>query len=181
MKKCVLFLFLGFSLCLTAHETGGEKIKGSGTLVSEERPLANFNNIEASGSYDLVITQDASQKVVVKTDDDIMPYVETEVSGGTLKIFFSDRYHNYEPTSMTVYISSSLIEDINLRGSGTVRSTNQLKSKTPHYTVSGSGNMNLSVAAETIETSISGSGNIDLQGLASSAKHKISGSGNMNA
>jgi hypothetical protein len=181
MKKYISILFLGLLFHVSGQETGIGKIKGSGTMKTEERPLNSFTNIQANGCYHLVITQDTFQKVVIKTDDNIMPYVTTEVSGGKLKIFFSPRYRNYDPTSVTVYISSSLIEDIGLSGSGTVRSTNQLKTKKPHYRVSGSGSMNLSVVAESIETAISGSGTIELNGSASSAKYDISGSGNMNA
>ncbi len=182
MKKSILFLLMGFSLHLAGQKNNSDgKIEGSGTIITEERALNNFTGIQSTGSFEVIITQDASQKVVVKTDDNIMPYVQTEVTGGKLRIFFSDKYRNYDPTSVTVYISSSFIEDISLSGSGSVRSTNQLKSKNPHYSLSGSGSINLSVTAEAIETSISGSGNIDLKGSASSAKHTISGSGNLDA
>jgi hypothetical protein len=181
MKNYISLLFLGLLLHLSGQGISVEKIKGSGTLITQERPLNNFTNIQANGCYNLVITQDTFQKVVIKTDDNIMPYIKTEVSKGELKIFFSDRFRHYSPTSITVYISSSLIEDIGLAGSGTIRSTNQLKSKRPHYSVSGSGSINLSVIAETIETSVAGSGNIELKGSASSVKYNISGSGNINA
>jgi hypothetical protein len=181
MKKLISLLLLGLALHLSGQKIGNGKVVGSGTIITEERPLSNFTNIQVEGCYNVIITQDTFQKVMIKTDDNIMPDVKTEVSGGKLRIFFSDRYRNYEPTSITVYISSSLIEDIGLAGSGTIRSTNQLKSKSPHYKISGSGNINLSVVAGTIETAISGSGNIDLKGSASSAKHGISGSGNVNA
>lgn len=181
MKKCILFLLVGVSLHLSAQEQNGSNIKGSGTMKTEERALNNFTRIQAEGDYNLVITQDALQKVTIKTDDNIMPYVQTEVSAGKLRIFFSNRYHKYDPTSVTVYISSALIEDINLMGSGVISSTNQLKSKRPRYEISGSGNINLSVVAEAIETSVSGSGNIDLKGSADAAKYSVLGTGNINA
>lgn len=181
MKKIILFSLMALSLHLTAQQTKNEKLKGSGNIKSEERTLDKFTAIEVEGCCDVVITQDATQKVSVKTDDNIMSYLKTEVSGGKLRIYFSDKKLNYSPTSATVYISSAFIEDIEVSGSGNVSSTNQLKSKKPHYTISGSGNMKLTVEAEAIETSIAGSGEIDIKGSATSVSHDISGSGNTNA
>lgn len=180
MKKTILFLFLGLSLHLSAKEMSG-KITGSGTIKTEERLLNTFTGIQVEGSCEVILTQDNSQKVVIKTDDNIILYLKTEVSGNKLRVFFSDDYSEYVPTSATIYISSSFIEDISLAGSGTIRSTNELKSKNPHYRLTGSGNIKLSVVAESIKTTVSGSGSIDLKGSALTTEHTITGPGNINA
>lgn len=159
----------------------GKKVEGSGNLITQERTVAQFTNIQADGSYNVVITQDTLQKVVVKTDDNIMGDVKTEVNGNTLRIYFANHHRNYNPTFMTVYISSSLIDDVNLSGSGSISSTNQLITPSPKYTISGSGNVNMSVQSQSVETNISGSGNIDLAGTAPTSQHTISGSGNISA
>ncbi len=159
----------------------GKKLEGSGNVISETRVVPTFTDIQADGSYDVVITQDTLQKVVVKTDDNIMPDVKTEVSNGKLRIYFADHHRNYDPTFMTVYISSSLIDDVNLSGSGSITSTNQLVTPNPKYTLSGSGNINMSVQSQSVETNISGSGNVDMSGTAPTAHHTISGSGNISA
>lgn len=159
----------------------GKKLEGSGNVISQTRVVPNFTDIQADGSYDVVITQDSVQQVVVKTDDNIMPEVKTEVTNGTLRIYFADHHRNYDPTVMTVYISSSLIDDVNLSGSGSITSTNQLITPSPKYSISGSGNMNLSIQSQSVETNISGSGNVDMSGTAPVAHHTISGSGNIGA
>src|ERR1043166_3918428 len=181
MKQSILILLWSLSLQVTAQENGVRKVEGSGNIVSEERALNNFTGIQSEGSFDLVITQENNQKLVVKTDDNIMPFVKTEVSSGKLRIYFSERFHYYQPTSLKVYISAALIEKLHILGSGTAQATNQIKAKKLQYSVTGSGKISLSVLAENIETTITGSGTIDLEGSATSAKHNISGSGNLNA
>jgi len=159
----------------------GKKLEGSGNVISETRVVPTFTDIQADGCYDVVITQDTLQKVVVKTDDNIMPEVKTEVSSGKLRIYFADHHRNYDPTFMTVYVSSSLIGDVHLSGSGSISSTNQLITPNPKYTLSGSGNISMSVQSQSVETNISGSGNVDIMGIAPTAQHTISGSGNIGA
>lgn len=159
----------------------GTRIEGSGNVISQTREVPAFTDIQADGSYNVVITQDSVQKVVVKTDDNIMPDVRTEVDGSTLRIYFADHHRNYNPTQMTVYISSALFDDVNLSGSGNISSTNQLVSPSPKYSISGSGNIDMSIQSQSVETVISGLGNVDLGGEAITAKHTISGSGNVQA
>lgn len=174
--------FTGLALIsIVVLSSCGKKVEGSGNIISETRVLPTFTDIQADGSYDVVITQDTLQKVVVKTDDNIMPDVVTEVEGNTLRIYFNKHNCSYHPTSMTVYISSSLIDDVNLSGSGSISSTNTIVSPSPKYSISGSGNMALTVTGQVVETVISGSGNINIGGEAPTSKHTISGSGNVQA
>lgn len=169
-----LAAILVFSSC-------GKHVDGSGNVISQERVVPTFTDIQADGSYDVIITQDTVQKVVVKTDDNIMPDVKTEVQGNTLRIYFGNHHRNYDPTVMKIYISSTLIDDVHLSGSGNISSTNTLISTSPKYTISGSGNINMAVDGQSVETNISGSGNVTLAGTVPTAHHTISGSGNIQA
>jgi hypothetical protein len=159
----------------------GKRVDGSGNVISQTRNVATFTNVDMSGSYDVVITQDTFQSVVVKTDDNIMPDVRTDVENGTLRIYFSNHHWNYDPTFMTVYITSPHIEDLNMSGSGNITSVNELTANHPQYTISGSGNINVAVNAQSLRTNISGSGDITLSGSSPTSKHTISGSGNTRA
>lgn len=174
------FLALGLATAVF-FASCGKHIDGSGTIITQERVVPSFTDIQADGSYDIIITQDTFQKVVVKTDDNIMPDVKTEVQGNTLRVYFSNHHCNYDPTTMQILISSSLIDDVHLSGSGNISSTNTLITNSPKYTISGSGNVDMAIQSESVETNISGSGNVDLAGLAPTAHHTISGSGNIQA
>jgi Putative auto-transporter adhesin, head GIN domain len=159
----------------------GKKVEGSGNVVSETRTVPAFTDIEMSGSYNLVLTHDSVQKVVVKTDDNIMSDVKTRVDDGELEIYFDCKNCNYEPTFMTVYISSPNIDDVDLSGSGNISSTNTLIANEPEYNLSGSGDIDISVNANKVETKLSGSGNITLAGSSPQSQHRISGSGKIAA
>ena len=61
-------------------------VKGSGTLASEVRQVAEFTEVELAGSADVEVTVGGEQKVVVEADDNILPLVETNVVNGRLVI-----------------------------------------------------------------------------------------------
>ncbi len=61
--------------------------RGSGTAVSETRELDPFEAIEFGGALELIVHVGASeQKLVIRGDDNIVPNIETRVSGDKLVI-----------------------------------------------------------------------------------------------
>jgi hypothetical protein len=60
-------------------------IEGSGAVISEQREVQNFDRIQLTGAGDVFITQEGVELVIVEADDNLLPYIETEVRAGTLK------------------------------------------------------------------------------------------------
>jgi len=65
-------------------------IEGSGNITTERRAVSNFNRVTLSGFGQLNIQQGDKESLAVITDDNIMPYIQTEVSAGTLIIKFEN-------------------------------------------------------------------------------------------
>lgn len=62
-------------------------LQGSGTIIKEERKIsADFNGVRVSNHGDLVVTLGDAVKLTVEGDDNIVPYIETRVSGDTLEL-----------------------------------------------------------------------------------------------
>ena len=91
MNTIKLYMIVVFVLvlALTACSTKNP-IAGSGNIITERRSVSNFNRVTLSGFGQLNIQQGDKESLTVITDDNIMPYIQTQVSAGTLIINFEN-------------------------------------------------------------------------------------------
>ena len=61
------------------HFDGVRHVEGSGNVITVTRNVADFEAVSLSGFGELNITQGDAVSLNVRTDDNIMPYVKTEV------------------------------------------------------------------------------------------------------
>ena len=167
--------------CIVINGDGfvAEKVYGSGTVVSEERQVPFFNQIHLKGTGKVILTRSASQSVRIKTDDNIMPHILTEVENG--KLVISQEAKNLRPTVLTLYISATNLEGISISGSGDIIGNEGFDSESFYADIAGSGDISVIVSANRLESNISGSGSIYLSGSANSYDATITGSGDVDA
>jgi hypothetical protein len=168
--------FLTTGCIIVVH---GSAEEGSGNIITEKREVSEFNKVHLKGSGNVVLTQGEQQSLQIKTDDNIMPLIETTVSGEKLTI--SHGNHHLRPTSFEVYITLENIEGVGISGSGDIIGKGRFVTDTLYAEISGSGDMDLEVETGLLETKISGSGSIHLSGKAEDYTVSISGSGKINA
>lgn len=156
-----------------------EKIYGSGTVITKERDVPVFDQIHLKGSGKVYLAKASSQKVRVETDDNLMPYIQTEVENG--KLVISHERKNIRPTVLKIYISATNLEGVSISGSGDINVSDKFISRNFYADIAGSGDMSLNVRANSLESSISGSGSIYLVGSADSYDATITGSGDVDA
>jgi hypothetical protein len=56
--------------------------KGSGNVISESRQAPEFHKIRLEGQGKVALTQGSQSSLGVATDDNILPFIETEVKNG---------------------------------------------------------------------------------------------------
>ena len=84
-------LFLGIaSVILLASCTDDDKINGSGNMVTETREVSEFTKVSSEGVFEVNITEEDTQSVEVTADNNIMPYVNTNVSSNQLGLYLKD-------------------------------------------------------------------------------------------
>lgn len=171
--------FLSLLLGLVSACQGPCK-KGSGDLITETRNVGTFTKVSLSGSYTIILRQEATQKVEVKADDNLLPYIITETKGNTLEIRNKNNVC-FRREKITVYISVPTIECIKLSGSGKVTGENTFTGNKLEVILSGSGDIDLDYNGTQLESTLSGSGNINLRGSSTTANYRISGSGDIKA
>ena len=152
---------------------------GTITAQKETRDVATFTEVSFGISGNLYIKQGSKQSLVLEGDD--LDEVETDVSGGKLRI--RNRSNNWRMGNKRrdVYITITKLEGLNLSGSGKVIGEGTFDTGDLDLGVSGSGDLELDVEADNIDTGISGSGDIELTGSAKEHAVSISGSGRLDA
>ena len=174
-----ILTFIAFMTVSCIFIINGESARGSGNIITGEREVSDFNKVHLKGSGKVFLNLGEKQTLRVKTDDNIMPLIETDVSGQKLTI--SHGKHHLRPTVFEVFVTVKNLEGVAISGSGNVRGKNRFMADAFYTEISGSGDMDLEVETGRLEAKISGSGSIRLAGKAEDYTVSISGSGEVNA
>ncbi len=158
MKLRYLILLTVASFCVSGCIVviNGKSVQGSGNIITQEREVAEFSKVHLKGSGRVFLTPGEKQFREIKTDDNIMPLIETAVSGNKLTI--SHGNHHLRPTSFEVYITVKRLEGVAISGSGDVTGEGRFVSDTFYAEISGSGDMDIEIETGDLASKISGSG-----------------------
>jgi hypothetical protein len=195
-----------FILYAGALTTGGliaasmfrEKVEGSGTPATEDRDVGSVTEVELAGVGNLVLVHGDVPGLTVRADDNILPLLESDISGKKLILRTRSGFDLQPKTPITYTLTVPKLTKLSITGSGGARAEQlsgdalavnitgsgkatlagvEYKSLTIRLT--GSGNATVSGTAETVTTRISGSGEINAEGLkVKTAEVRVSGSGN---
>lgn len=147
--------------------------KGSGNIGSEQRDIAGFSKIDASGIFQVEIVAQKDFAVEVEADDNLLQYVKTEVRGDTLEISLEKRVKTSNP--LRVRISAPNIDGI--EASGVVRvSVADLKNSELAVNTSGASKIKLAGETGVLIVDVSGASNVEA-GELSAANANIDASG----
>ena len=157
------------------HNLTKNNIQGSGNIISESRELNNFTSIILLGSIDVNIKTSESNNCVVVADDNLIPYIKTEVVNNKLNISLNESYSSEE--KLVVNINTPNYDEVSLSGSGNINILD-FKNNNLSLNISGSGNITGNGEVETLVVKINGSGNLMSKEIKSKfATITINGSG----
>lgn len=168
-------------LTTTTNLNAQKKWKGDGNVVKEKRTVEAFDQLELSGVFNVQISQGDKEEVIVETDQNLQPLVETVNENGKLIIKSKKGVKNQKSTKMMVYVTVTDINNLEIGGVGNVSCTNQLVLDNLDLEISGVGNTNLELDCEELNAELSSVGNIELAGEVETAFVENSGVGNLNA
>ncbi|MDP8244660.1 MAG: head GIN domain-containing protein [Candidatus Hinthialibacter antarcticus] len=180
-----------------------KRIYGSGDAAVEERDVSgSFQRVSLRTVGEMTLQLGPRTEVVVEGDDNILPYIHTEIENGELQIYKERgvnlrpsvklRYTVTTPDLEAIALSSSgkavapFIEtdsfEIKVSSSGGLK-MDGLKTQKAYIKVSSSGGVLLgSLNADRVETNISSSGDIHIEeGRVDRLDVKCSSSGNFKA
>jgi hypothetical protein len=170
-----LLAIIGF----TTFAKPWSKIEGNGNLTKNVRTVDNFTSIGSGGSWDVIISYGTDKDVIIEADENLIPYIITEVKGNKLNIKTENYVNLKSKNKIKIYVSLTKITGISLAGSGNITGVGNFSNddKTT-FSVAGSGNINLDFKSiERVGISIAGSGNVILKGKTEALGVSIAGSG----
>jgi hypothetical protein len=195
MKKLFNAVIVG-SFILTSCEK--EKISVEESIKTEQRSVSGFSKIEVQGNTNLIIKQGNSFKVEATAYGNLLPLLETKVTGDNLKIGYkSGSVINNDNSE--VAITMPVLNKLNTSGQGSITIQNGATSKfeaniigastikafgfsaqNATVKVEGSGTAELSVT-DNLQAKIIGSGKVIYKGNPKSVTSDITGSGKVQA
>ena len=111
MKKITIVLLAVSVILIAGCRLPG--IRGNGHIKTEQRQVGGFANIDAGGAFEIE-WQSGTPSVRVTTDENLLPYIENNVSGDTLHL--RTREHVWPTHGIKVVISSPTRAAAKLRG-----------------------------------------------------------------
>ncbi|NIG57715.1 head GIN domain-containing protein [Chitinophaga sp. Cy-1792] len=169
MKKAFLVCLIAIPVMAMAFVNASseylhERVKGSGVSKTEDRSVSGFSGVSTSGVYNVVLTQGGAEAVKVEADDNLLPYIETVVSGKSLEIKTKNGV-NIEPKSkITVYVTIKELKAISASGACKVTGTGTISGSNLGVELSGATLMNLDIAMSKVNVDASGASRLDLTG-----------------
>jgi len=173
----VLFLAVGCAYPLYA-------VVGSGNVITQSRPVSNFDSATLSGVGDITITQGDTESLTVEAEDNVMPHITTEVINRRLNIGFDNQdwatmIHPTKPIKFNLSLKNLSVLEVS--GTGNVQAAS-IKTDRLNTRVSGAGNIRIDrLEATSLNTTLSGAGNVEVAGQVTNQDSSMTGLGNMKA
>ncbi len=143
---------------------GGKVEQGSGKVKEEVRVLKPFQGLSLSANFHGHVSTGPS-KVVVKADDNILPYIETKISGDVLEVRYKDGVAFKTVNPIQIFVQAPRMESLELSGvshvSGDIGKQNKLRIES-----SGGSSVELGrLQLKDLKVSASGTSQVQFQGL----------------
>lgn len=174
MKK-IVYIFAIIAIIFSSCETN------SGKLVTQEKDVDAFEEIEIGSNFDVEIKKADSYKIIIQDGENFIDKIQIEVADGILKIdrksgiFLSSNLDS----KITIYTPEP-IGIIKLAGSGSIMSNENWEYNKLNCILSGSGDIQLKGVANECHINLDGSGDILLSKMKSlQAEVQLNGSGSV--
>jgi hypothetical protein len=156
---CIAALLAACTIVIGRNQT-----VGSGKVITEKRAVGEFTSLELSCSADVSLVQGDQLAVSIEGEDNILPLIETKVSGYMLIIDVKPNTSFRITKPLTVHITAPVLTSIRVTGSGDVEMSKWMVDSL-ELIATGSGNIHLaSLETPSLTARLSGSGDISIEG-----------------
>jgi hypothetical protein len=179
----MLIAALALTGCVTI-DFGGDglrTIRGSGNLVTEERPVSGIERIALYGIGEVEVTLGASETLVIEAEDNLLQYLETEVDNGVLELRTRNLINLQPRKDIRYTVTVKSIDGLEILGSGNI-TLDQADVPSMRLLIAGSGGIHVGdLKADALDITIPGSGKIQVSGEVERQTINVAGSGKVQA
>jgi hypothetical protein len=156
----------------------GHRVRGNGHLITQTRNVGSFSGIHDVGGMDVIVNPGTDYTVKVEADENLLPYIITNIDGDALVMKTRDGYNLQSRSGMKIYVTTPDLRDVRISGNGSVISGAKLTGhERLNIHVSGNGDVKLNIDAPAVATQTTGNGNIMLTGNTRDFTTEINGNG----
>ena len=176
-----IFLTAGlFAIMLTLILSScNDCMEGNGKMATRSAKFTEITAINLSVSADVKLVVDSTGTVKIEGESNIIEAIILEQKGTTLRITSEPCFSSNKPVTITIPMKT--VSDLQINGSGSIKSVNKMASSDLELGINGSGDIDIDVDAANVLSKINGSGNIILKGAAQRHKVEVNGSGSLEA
>lgn len=153
-------LLVGLALLMACHVRSVLGVQGNGIKKTEARTVADFTAVDVSGAYEVQWSKGATS-VSVEADENLLPLVKTEVSGGKLRIYNEGALAG----SIKVIVASEALKEVDTAGANQFKASN-VKLDALSLTSTGANTVEISGAATTLKVEFTGASQLKAKELA---------------
>ena len=183
-----LFLMLAitaFSFSLQAQKNDKyddkDRIEGSGNVITKEISVKSFDELNASGVFNLLLSQGDKESLKIEADDNLMDLFIIENEGSTLKIKMKKNSNFNSKKQLKVYITFKTLKSMDLGMVGGTSSDEKLKFTDLKLKNQSVGSVSLNMTLQTLNLENQSVGSVKLEGSAENAVVKNNSVGSINA
>jgi hypothetical protein len=164
MKKLSNFSVLLIIVLLSACTVRGNEVRGSGTLASQEQALSGVTGVTLATPGELIIQLGEPESLKIEMEENLLPYLETQVQDGVLSIGFKSGV-GVEPTKPIRYdLKVKSLKTLINASLGNIHAPN-LQAQNFKVEVDSVGNVDLAgLLAERLEVDLTSLGNLTISG-----------------
>lgn len=161
VKSAFLMVMVAFLLggCNNYQDLTGQAIQGSGKRVTENRTVSGFSQIVIQLGADLALTQGTSESLSIDADDNLMPYIISEVRDGQLIVRAKEGTSPRSTSPIKLAVSFRALNRIDVFGASNITSSG-LNLDTLAISFAGTGSTQFSGTIGTQSINISGQATI---------------------
>ena len=174
---------LGFSTMAQKNDKYDDKdrIEGSGNVITKDINVKSFDELNASGVFNLQLSQGDKESLKIEADDNLMDLFIVENEGSTLKISMKKNSNFNSKKQLKVYVTFKTLKSMNLGMVGGTSSDEKLKFADLKLKNQSVGSVSLNMTLQTLNMENQSVGSVKLEGSAENAIVKNSSVGSINA
>ena len=179
--KHLLFVLVIFAAgCSKDNYSSQEEhltLTGSGSIVSQDVIVSEFDRVEASLPFVITIHQGDAFSVVITSDDNFIDYIQVFQAGGSIHFDYQPGYA-YDISGVTLQAAVTLpeLKRLNLSGSSSVLLDGLAIKESLTAGLSGASILKGNLTANTVDLDVNGNSSVSLAGSGTSLQVASCGS-----
>ena len=145
------------------------KIEGSGNVITKDVAIQPFDQLEANGVFNVVLTQGNKESLKIEAEDNLQALFEIKNEGSKLMVDMKKDSHFNSKKKMTVYITFKNLKSMDLKMVGNVSSEGNLNFSDLSLANKSVGSVDLALNAQKLDINNKSVGNLRLSGKAENA------------